>query len=410
MDARQREARNKAILRPSEKRSTRSRRAYLVTRLGGATTVRHQHGFGALTSLLLLVGIGLLLAQVSFLVLHNVHPAKNGPSPVRPAAEGRVVEWQVGPVREYNVLSPAAGLMMPAVDHNGHVWVGEMNLDRLAELDPQTGVMREYHIPGTGSAGVMGIAADQQGRIWYTATSRSAIGNFDSVAGSFTEFATPSPTSGPNGIALDATGNVWFTELNRCAIGELNVASGAIHERSISSSASCAPYWLALDAAGNVWFTEFAAGKIGELAPASGQIREWPTPTSESEPTGIVVAPDGAVWFSESSPSKLGKLIPASGQMTESPLPAATRPYGLAVASDGSIWLSGTVGSVLTHYSPISGRFTQLAMPTPSAGGFWLAKDSDGNLWCVEGDAHANKLARVSIEPKAPDEPETGRP
>jgi streptogramin lyase len=344
----------------------------------------------ALISLLVLAAAGLLLAR-------DLHPTWRVSSPAHPAAQGYVAQRQVGPVHEYSMLSPAAGLMMPAVARNGQVWVGEMNLDRLAVLDPRTGVMREYHIPGSGFAGVMGIAADARGRIWYTATSRGALGDYDPASRTFHEISTPSRDSAPNGIAVDGAGNVWFTELNRCAIGRLDAGKGTIDEWSISSSAGCAPYWLTFDAAGNVWFTEFAASKIGELIPASGEVHEWSTPTSGSEPTGIAVAPNGTVWFSESDVSRLGELIPASGQMTDYPLPAATRPYGLVVAHDGSIWLAGTVGSVLTRYSPPSGRFAQLTLPTPSAGIFWLTTDRNGSLWCVEGDASANKLARVSI-------------
>jgi virginiamycin B lyase len=312
-----------------------------------------------------------------------------------PVATGQVVVYDAGPIREYGVLSAHAGLMMPAVAPNGHVWIAEMDTNRLAELDPSSGEMREYAIPGPTTAGAMGAAVDQQGGVWFTETSRGAIGVYETGTSSFSEFSTGNEQSAPNGIAIDASGNVWFTELAG-AIGEFDVRSARMRQFPIPTERS-APYALALDTQGMVWFTEFGADKIGRLDPASGTIQEWSTPTAKSGPAGIAIGAGGSIWFSESNASAVGLLNPAEGQIREFPLPSTRRPSGLIAAPDGSVWLSDTSGSILTGFNPSSGAFHDLPLPTANAGIFWLAMRPNDELWAVEANLNANKLARIQL-------------
>src|SRR5258708_12067255 len=74
---------------------------------------------------------------------------------------------------------------------------------------------------------------------------------------------------------------------------------------------------------GNLWFTEFWANRIGRMTP-SGALTEFPIPTPESAPRGIVAGPDGNVWFVESA--NLGSAIArvtTKGVVTEFPLGGA---------------------------------------------------------------------------------------
>src|SRR5947209_6041985 len=47
-------------------------------------------------------------------------------------------------VRVYRVFPPDAGLMLPEVDRAGNVWFGEMTTNKLARLDPGTGVVKTW--------------------------------------------------------------------------------------------------------------------------------------------------------------------------------------------------------------------------------------------------------------------------
>ena len=60
---------------------------------------------------------------------------------------------------------------------------------------------------------------------------------------------------------------------------------------------------------GNVWFTEYGANQIGRVT-LSGAITEFPIPTGDSGPYGIVAGPDGNLWFVESGVGRLASIPP----------------------------------------------------------------------------------------------------
>ncbi len=336
----------------------------------------------------------LLLARA--VLRHDHAPGATFSTAVSPVAEGRVSVRQAGPVREYTMLSPHSGLMMPAVAPDGHVWVGEMDSNRLAELDPSSGEMREYALPGATAAGIMGTTIDGQGGVWYSEASRGAIGVLETGTRTFSEFSTGDPTSSPSGIAVDAAGNVWFTELSG-AIAEFDVHTAQMRQFRVPTEGS-APYALAVDAQGTVWFTEFGAAKIGRLDPSTGSFQEWATPSRDSGPAGIAIGPEGSLWFSESNANALGLLSAGADQVREIPLPGSRRPSGIALAPNGNVWLSDTSGSVISVYDPAGATFRSITLPTPQAGVFWFAAGPSNTLWAVEGALDANKLAAIDLE------------
>src|SRR5690606_5319601 len=87
---------------------------------------------------------------------------------------------------------------------------------------------------------------------------------------------------------------------------------------------------------GNLWFTEVTGNKIGRITPdAPNTITEFPLPTANSRPLGIVAAPDGNLWFGESGSGKLGRISPESpNTITEYGIPAGD----VTVGPDGNLW------------------------------------------------------------------------
>src|SRR5262245_37905879 len=56
-------------------------------------------------------------------------------------------------------------------------------------------------------------AVDRDGIVWYTDQSNSYIGRLDPKSGAVTDYATPTPKSGPHGIVVAPApdGGVWYT-------------------------------------------------------------------------------------------------------------------------------------------------------------------------------------------------------
>src|SRR5690349_9960851 len=75
------------------------------------------------------------------------------------------------------------------------------------------------------------------------------------------------------------------------------------------------PAYSAVD--GSVWYTGQRANVIGRLDPANGTFKEYPLPTPDSGPHGLVVDKNGYVWYTGNSAGLVGKLDPKSGKVVE---------------------------------------------------------------------------------------------
>src|SRR5260370_8529510 len=105
------------------------------------------------------------------------------------------------------------GLMQPAVDARGNVWVGEMYANRLARLDSHTGVVASWEAPN-GKNGIMTTAMDAQGNAWFVEQGANYIGRFDPVRQTFRIFPLGTMQGrimGPQALQFDARGFLWFT-------------------------------------------------------------------------------------------------------------------------------------------------------------------------------------------------------
>jgi copper transport protein len=298
---------------------------------------------------------------------------------VRPVRSGGYTRWKVP--------TAASGLMIPTVDADGRVWVGEMSTGKLAVLDPDTDTYTELDFPGTGLAGTMGAGVDAAGRVWVAQSARDALGRFDPADGTYREFAAPTAGAAPSGIALDDRGRVWFTELGAGKIGVYDPAADRFTEYPISAP-RFVPYWLAVAPDGRVWFTSLTSAAVGVIEPASGRLEVLDVPSGGGT-TGIAVAPDGGVWVSSLS-GKLVRLDPGRGTATTVSLPRGLA-YGIAVAPNGVVWV-GTTEDAVFAFDPQSQTLREVRT---GAGAWWVTAGRDGSVWVAEGAVEGNALGRI---------------
>ena len=133
----------------------------------------------------------------------------------------------------------------------------------------------------------------------------------------------------------------------------------------------------------------------GWLAPATAlTITEYPTPTSNSSPSGVTAGPDGALWFTETSANQIGRIT-AAGAVTEYPVTtAAAQPYGITAGSDGALWFTELNANKIGRISP-AGVITEYPVPTPDAAPNWITAGPDGALWFTEQGT--NQIGRITI-------------
>lgn len=210
-------------------------------------------------------------------------------------------------VREYVLPHSGAFAHDPAVAPDGNVWFADQPNSYIGRLDPETGDVKEYPTPTTGSGphGII-VAPAPDGGVWYTGNAKGLIARLDPKTGKFTEYPTG---------ARDPHTLLWLN--------------------------------------GTIWFTAQQANKYGTLNPATGEAKLYDVPTPRALPYGVQRAPDGSLWIALFGTNKLGHVDPATAQLTEIELPnTATRPRRLAVTSDGRIWYSDYARGFLGVYDP----------------------------------------------------------
>ena len=222
-----------------------------------------------------------------------------------------------------------------------------------------------------------------------------------------TDYATPTPKSGPHGIVVAPDGAIWYTANAAGKLGRLDPATGQIHEYPLAADASD-PH-TPLVVGGKVWFTVQQANRYGVLDPATGQARIFAVPTPNALPYGIVAAPDGMlwialfgtmqghIWYSDYARGKLGMYDPSTGSTREFPCVDGDRaaPYALAITPDGRIWYAEAGAGRVVAFDPKTQRTDVWDIPTKGSvvrnmsvdaarSRIWLALSGIGRLGRID--------------------------
>jgi virginiamycin B lyase len=297
-----------------------------------------------------------------------------------------------GPILKILVLS-LVGIALPAGSASAQQrWLG------MEEHALQTnGQVTEFALPTPGS-GPSTVAVAPDGTIWFTQSSGNRIGRMAPDGSNLTEFELPTPDSGPRVMSLGADGNMWFSQHTGNRIGRIT-PDGQITEFPIATPDS-RPRAVALGADGNIWFGMFGAGKIGRITPA-GEITEFSLPTPDSGPRAVAAGPDGNIWFSQFNVDQIGRITPA-GEVTEFPLPHPNSgPGDITAGADGRMWfiqLNGSIdgrnvtGNRVARIT-MDGEIEEFQIPSPAGTPINIAVGPDRNIWYTKGDSVGQVMA-----------------
>ena len=250
---------------------------------------------------------------------HDSEPAAIVPAPDRSAwfseyrARRLARVTAGGAVREYPLPPQSPHPFAVAVAPNGMVWWTRYPVGLLARLDPASGRITDY--PGTIGTDPDSIAAGADGRIWLSDPLTGAIDRFDPASGHWASFPVPLPRAHPYAIAAAPGGGVIF------------LLDGARPDRTGRHRRPGHP-----PAGGERYPHPRRRGHprrrllhrrhpdhIGRVG-ADSAVTYLQVPTANSDPQGIIAAPDGSVWFIEFSAGQLARIDPASGAIREYPL------------------------------------------------------------------------------------------
>ena len=345
--------------------------------------------------------IGASLQQQGQSTAPVIPPTSTGAPSTTPAR----VFVRAAAVRLYPFPQINVGLMQPAVDRQGNIWVGEMFANRLARLDSRTGVVTTWQ-PPNGKNGIMSTTLDAQGNAWFVEQGANYIGRFDPVRQTFRIFPLGTAQGrpmGPQALQFDARGLLWFTAAIGGRIGRLDPNTGRVQTwpvPALQAGTTPAPFSLTVTRDGQVWFGYLTGGAVGRLDPATGKVALYPLADSQAEIFSMAHDARGRIWFTEIAPGKLGVVDGATGRITEFPVPTvADHPaalYGLVVTQNGDIWFVNNGDDALVRYTPKDASFTFFQLSGLSGAPYGLALDSAGRLWFTASGTSVNAVGRIN--------------
>ncbi len=307
-----------------------------------------------------------------------------------------------------------------AFDSSGRVWVALPGCDlapscpsstppgKLALFDPNAKSWVTVVSLPAGYGQPLFVAVDQAGKIWFTMPVTNAIGLYDPVSTTVTQWAVPMPSAGPWGIAIDSNGKIWFTEHYVNRIGSFDPTSQTFHEVATPATNSD-PYGITVDASNNIWFTENtdSVALIGEYT-NQGILNEYKIRNTSTAGTGltphlITIDPNENIWWSEGWVSAIAILKLAAAQpgtnngvteyhYTPSCSSCGSHTSGISADKQGLVWLDDSLQNTFGSFPIGGGSFSFYSSPGnhPHDG---LNVDSQNRIWFDE--EFSNKLAEA---------------
>lgn len=298
---------------------------------------------------------------------------------------------------EYPTRVPTSSPIAVAVDSSGNVWFTAENLSSLIRLDPSTGVMTEFLIPGMKEKPTVtwGIAVDNvRGLVWFTEQISNSIWSFNVSSHAFTRYKLNTSSAFPFGITVDSEGNVWFTELFSDRIGEIT-PSGYLSEIVIPVSGDPEPSAITVDSSDRVWFTLPGINSTGSYYDGKFQIQNLTGDVSGIALVGIAADSLGNLWMTQHGPSYFSEFNPLAGyfRTISTVVPAqqgSSLPYFTYVDQSGDVWFNEHYGNAIAEFIPANNTLIEYYVPTRIApignisGILTMGLSDEGTPWFTE--------------------------
>ena len=104
------------------------------------------------------------------------------------------------------------------IDKDGIVWFTERRGNKMGRLDPATGAIKEFPLPGP-EASPYAINIDRSGMIWYPSHEQDTMNRFDPTTGAVNEYPTPHSEMAIREFFLDSRGRMWYGASTNNKIG-----------------------------------------------------------------------------------------------------------------------------------------------------------------------------------------------
>jgi streptogramin lyase len=238
-----------------------------------------------------------------------------------------------GAVTQFPTPTSGTSVVGITTGSDGNVWFAELNQSKVGRITP-SGVITEFPLPASAPQPAFDVSLGPDGNVWAIAGEE-----FVKVEPDGTTTGYPGvPGSGTVSMAAGPDGKLWFLEQGANKVGRMTTA-GVIDAEFPIPTASSSAGTITHGPDGKLWFTETAAHKIASVT-TDGQFTEYPT-SAACPPGGIAPSDDGRLWVTcAGTPTAIGVMTPA-GAFTEFPTPTAnSQPTGITGGPDGNMWFA----------------------------------------------------------------------
>lgn len=104
------------------------------------------------------------------------------------------------------------------IDSDGTVWFTERVGNKIGRLDPETGVIKEFELPGP-AASPYAIGIDRDHFIWYSSHDQDTLGRLDPNTGEVVEYPFPHSEISMRELFMDHFGHLWFASSSNDRVG-----------------------------------------------------------------------------------------------------------------------------------------------------------------------------------------------
>ena len=221
-----------------------------------------------------------------------------------------------GVIAEFDIPTPDSEPRAIALSADGNIWFGEFKGGKIGRITPE-GKITEFPIP-TPDSGPRALSAGPNGNVWFSEFNTAKIGRI-TPEGKITEFNLPRPDIGPGDITSGADGNLWFLELDGRMDGRVVdgnrvdriTPAGIITQFAIPTPHS-GPINIAVGPDRNIWFT--GRDMLGRVT-KDGVITEFHL-SANTRPVGLSAGSDrqpvglltDKLWYAAAGSNKIGFL------------------------------------------------------------------------------------------------------
>jgi len=260
------------------------------------------------------------------------------------------------------------------VDSHGMAWYASFGEQILGQLDPKTGKITEYPVPGLKSklpTGILALRLDPDENLWMGMQFQGGVAKFDQKTGKFQTWSLPPELNGDhvqiNQVSpehMNVDGKVWLQDAGTYTVLRLDPRTGKFEVFAPYAIPRPNIYDVISDSQNNVYFTVMGKEHIGRIDAKTGKISLYQTPTAGSGPRRGMMDTEGRLWFGENRGDRIGMFDTHTQQFREwRPPTAGSWPYDVTADKTGDVWSGGEFTDTVDRLNPKTGEMVEYLLP-----------------------------------------------